>query len=279
MLEKGILYVCATPIGNLADITLRVLDTLRQVDFIAAEDTRHSRKLMLHYGINTPLISYHQHNEKTRSQEFILKLKEGFTVALITDAGMPGISDPGSEIIRSCYTENIKVDVLPGPNAALTALVLSGMSGGNFAFQGFLPANSGESRRKLQECCELPMPQIFYEAPHRLIATLKLLEEVFGDRFAVVVREITKLNQSVYRGPLSELVRQFEINNPRGECCIVTSPYLAVIKTSGPGEWVREVREALEHGLSRQDALKEVAKRNGISKREVYNALLRKQND
>jgi 16S rRNA (cytidine1402-2'-O)-methyltransferase len=279
MLEKGTLYVCATPIGNLADITLRVLDTLRQVDFIAAEDTRHSRKLLLHYRINTPLISYHQHNEKTRSQELILKLKEGLALALITDAGMPGISDPGSEIIRSCYTENIKVDVLPGPNAALTALVLSGMSGGNFAFQGFLPANSGESRRKLQEYCELPMPQIFYEAPHRLIATLKLLKEVFGDRFAVVVREITKLNQSVYRGLLSELVRQFETNNPRGECCIVTSPYLAVIKTGGPGEWEREVREALEHGLSRQDALKEVAKRNGVSKREVYNALLRKHND
>lgn len=279
MLEKGILYVCATPIGNLADITLRVLDTLRQVDFIAAEDTRHSRKLLLHYGINTPLISYHQHNEKTRSQELILKLKEGMTIALITDAGMPGISDPGSEIIRNCYAENIIVDVLPGPSAAMTALVLSGMSGGNFAFQGFLPANSGESRRRLQESCELPMPQIFYEAPHRLLATLKLIEEVFGDRFAVVVREITKLNQSVYRGLLSELVRQFETNNPRGECCIVTSPYLAVIKTSGPGEWEREVREALEHGLSRQDALKEVAKRNGVSKREVYNALLRKQND
>jgi 16S rRNA (cytidine1402-2'-O)-methyltransferase len=279
MLDKGTLYVCATPIGNLADITLRVLDTLRQVDLIAAEDTRHSRKLLQYHGINTPLISYHQHNEKTRSQELISKLKEGLTVALITDAGMPGISDPGSEIIRCCYSENLKVDVLPGPSAALTALVLSGMSGGNFAFQGFLPTNTGECRRKLQEYCELPLTQIFYEAPHRLLATLRLMEEVFGDRSAVVVREITKLNQSVYRGMLSELVRQFETNNPRGECCIVTSPYLAVIKTSGPQEWEREVSEALEHGLSRQDALKEVAKRNGVSKREVYNALLRKQND
>ena len=277
MLDKGTLYVCATPIGNLADITLRVLDTLRQVDVIAAEDTRHSRKLLQHHGINTPLTSYHQHNEKTKSQELILKLKEGLTVALITDAGMPGISDPGSEIIRHCYLENVKVDVLPGPSAALTALVLSGMSEGNFAFQGFLPANSGECRRKLQEYCELPMTQIFYEAPHRLLATLELMVEIFGDRSAVVVREITKLHQSVYRGILSELVRQFEINGPRGECCIVTSPYLAVIKTGGPQEWEREVSEALEHGLSRQDALKEVAKHNGVSKREVYSALLRKR--
>lgn len=279
MLEKGTLYVCATPIGNLADITLRVLNTLRQVDLIAAEDTRHSLKLLQYYEINTPLISYHQHNEKNRSRELISKLKEGLTVALITDAGMPGISDPGSEIIRYCYSENVKIDVLPGPSAALTALVLSGMAGGNFAFQGFLPANTGECRRKLEEYCELPMTQIFYEAPHRLLATLRLMTKVFGDRFAVVVREITKLHQSVYRGMFSELIRQFETKNPRGECCIVTSPYLAVIKTGGPREWEREVGEALAYGLSRQDALKEVAKRNGVSKREVYNALLRKQND
>ncbi|MHB8125049.1 MAG: 16S rRNA (cytidine(1402)-2'-O)-methyltransferase [Desulfitobacteriaceae bacterium] len=277
MLDKGTLYVCATPIGNMADITLRVLDTLRQVDIIAAEDTRHSRKLLQYHGINTPLTSYHQHNEKTKTPELIKKLKEGLTVALITDAGMPGISDPGNEIIRNCYSENVKVDVLPGPSAVLTALVLSGMSEGNFAFQGFLPANSKECHRKLQDYCELPMTQIFYEAPHRLLTTLKLMLEVFGDRAAVVVREITKLHQSVYRGLLSELVRQFEINSPRGECCIVTSPYLAVIKTGGPREWEREVSKALEHGLSRQDALKEVAKLNGVSKREVYSALLRKQ--
>ncbi|HWQ88575.1 MAG TPA: 16S rRNA (cytidine(1402)-2'-O)-methyltransferase [Desulfitobacteriaceae bacterium] len=279
MVDKGTLYICATPIGNLEDITLRVLNTLRQVDLIAAEDTRHSRKLLRHYGISVPLISYHQHNEKSRSQELIAKLKEGLALALITDAGMPGISDPGSELIRCCYQENIAVDVLPGPSAVLTALVLSGMADGNFAFQGFLPANTGECRRKLQEYCELPLTQIFYEAPHRLLATLQVMAEVFGDRPAAVVREITKLNQSVYRGTLSELIRQFEIMNPRGECCIITSPYTALLKTGGPGEWAREVQEALVQGLSRQEALKEVAGRYGVSKREVYNALLRKPKD
>lgn len=279
MVDKGTLYICATPIGNLEDITLRVLNTLRQVDLIAAEDTRHSRKLLQHYGITVPLISYHQHNEKSRSQELLARLKEGLALALITDAGMPGISDPGSELIRCCYQANIPVDVLPGPSAVLTALVLSGLADGNFAFQGFLPANAGECRRKLQEYCELPLTQIFYEAPHRLLATLQLMAKVFGDRPAAVVREITKLHQSVYRGTLSELIRQFATKSPRGECCIITSPYTALLKTGGPGEWACEVQEALDQGLSRQEALKEVAGRYGVSKREVYNALLRKPKD
>jgi 16S rRNA (cytidine1402-2'-O)-methyltransferase len=222
------------------------------------------------------MVSYHQHNEKSRAQELIARLKEGLTVALISDEGMPGISDPGSELIRCCYQENIAVDVLPGPSAVLTALVLSGMAEDSFAFQGFLPAGSGECRRKLQEYCELPLTQIFYEAPHRLLATLQLMQEIFGDRPAAVVREITKLNQSVYRGTFSELIRHFESKNPRGECCIITSPYTALVKTGGPQEWEREVQEGLELGLSRQDALKEVAKRYGVSKRDVYNALLRK---
>lgn len=274
MLAKGTLYVCATPIGNLGDITLRVLDTLREVDLIAAEDTRHSRKLLQHYQINTHMTSYHLHNEKKKSLDLVEKLKCGQTIALISDAGLPGISDPGSEVIRLCYAENIPVDVLPGPNAALTALVLSGMPTEHFAFHGFLPSAKGERKRNLEQLANLPQTQIFYEAPHRLVATLQALSECFGERTAAVVRELTKLHQEVHRGTVLELKEAFEKTEPRGECCIVIAPYVPVKPVGGPEEWCQEVREGIHRGLSKKDAMKEVAKRYGVRKPEVYQALL-----
>lgn len=274
MLAKGTLYVCATPIGNLGDITLRVLDTLREVDLIAAEDTRHSRKLLQHYQINTRMISYHEHNEKKKSLELVERLKSGQAIALISDAGLPGISDPGTEVIRLCLEENIPVDVLPGPNAALTALVLSGMPAEHFAFHGFLPSSSGARKRSLEQLANLPQTQIFYEAPHRLLTTLQAMSEYFADRSAAVVRELTKLHQQVHRGTVLELIEAFEESEPRGECCIILAPYVPVKPVGGPEEWCSEVKERIALGLSKKEAMKEVAKRYGIKKSEVYQALL-----
>ncbi|HBV86607.1 MAG TPA: 16S rRNA (cytidine(1402)-2'-O)-methyltransferase [Desulfosporosinus sp.] len=277
MLAKGTLYVCGTPIGNLRDITLRVLDTLREVDLIAAEDTRHSRKLLQHYQINTRMISYHEHNEKKKSLELVEKLKCGQAIALISDAGLPGISDPGTELIRLCLEESIPVDVLPGPNAALTALVLSGMPTEHFAFHGFLPSSTGAKKRSLEQLVNLPQTQIFYEAPHRLVATLEAMSECFGDRSAAVVRELTKLHQQVHRGTISELKEAFETSEPRGECCIILAPYIPVKPIGGPEQWCLEVKERVDLGLTKKDAMKDVAKRYGVRKSDVYQALLGSQ--
>ena len=274
MLAKGTLYVCATPIGNLGDITMRVLDTLREVDLIAAEDTRHSRKLMQHYQITTHMTSYHEHNEKKKSLELVEKLKCGQAIALISDAGLPGISDPGCEVIRLCLAENIPVDVLPGPNAALTALVLSGMPTEHFAFHGFLPQTTGARKRSLEQLVNLPQTQIFYEAPHRLLDTLQGISEYFGEREVAVVRELTKMHQQVHRGTVLELKEEFEQTAPRGECCIIIAPYVPVKPVGGPGEWCQEVKAGISRGLTKKDAMKEVAKRYGVRKSEVYQALL-----
>lgn len=274
MSVPGTLYVCSTPIGNLGDITLRVLDTLREVDLIAAEDTRHSRKLLQHFQINTSLTSCHEHNEKKKSEELAARLKAGQSIALISDAGMPGISDPGYEVIRLCLEENIPVDVLPGPNAALTALVLSGMPSERFTFYGFLPVNSGERKRTLNLLVTRPETLILYEAPHRLVSTLESLAELFGEREAAVVRELTKVHQQVHKKTLPQLREEFVGSPPRGECCIVIAPYIPEKLAGGPLEWRREVAEGIERGLSKKEAMKEVAVRYGVRKSEVYQALL-----
>ncbi|MGC7871643.1 16S rRNA (cytidine(1402)-2'-O)-methyltransferase [Desulfosporosinus sp. SYSU MS00001] len=274
MLVKGTLYVCGTPIGNLSDITLRVLDTLRNVDLIAAEDTRHSRKLLQHFQISTHLTSYHEHNEKKKSLELVERLKAGQTVALISDAGLPGISDPGGEVIRLCLEENIPVDVLPGPNAALTALILSGMPAEHFTFYGFLPTSAGERKRSLEDLANRQETLILYEAPHRLLSTLQGLSESFGDREAAVVRELTKVHQQVHKNYLSKLREEFEKTPPRGECCIVIAPFVPKKLAGGPQDWCIEVNEGVQRGLTKKDAMKEVAKRYGVKKSEVYQALI-----
>ena len=275
MSEAGTLYVCATPIGNLGDITLRVLETLRRVDLIAAEDTRHSRRLLQHYEIKTPLTSYHEHNEKGKTKLLLQRLKEGASIALISDAGMPGISDPGAEIIRACQEAGIKVDILPGPNAVLPALLLSGLPTVSFLFHGFLPAAAGERRRVLTGLAKLPFTLIFYEAPHRLTEMLKDVGDIFGTRPAAVVREITKLHQSVHRGLLPDLWQEFAQQPARGECVVVVAPYLGKKAAGSAEDWVREVDRRLSLGLAPQEAMKEVAKEFGITKREVYQAVLK----
>lgn len=278
MAQGGTLYICGTPIGNLGDITLRALEVLKSVNLIAAEDTRHSRKLLDHYGITTPLTSYHEHNEKGKTQELINRLEKGESIALISDAGMPGISDPGQVVIQECLTREIPIDVLPGANAALTALLLSGMPTEHFLFHGFLPSQAGSRKKELQNYAQLPFTQIFYEAPHRLRATLKDMLEIFGSREVAVVREITKLHQSVHRGDLSELLKEFEKNNPRGEICIITAPFEPVLPIGGGEEWQEEVDALLEQGIKPNAAMKEVAQKYGVSKREVYQALLEQKN-
>lgn len=279
MLETGTLFVCATPIGNLGDITLRVLKTLQQVDFIAAEDTRHSRKLLDHYRIKTPLISYHQHNEKSRTTEVIHRLRAGENCALISDAGMPGISDPGHILIKACLNEKIKIDVLPGPNAALTALVLSGMPADRFMYLGFLPSNKGERKKVLQTLAEIPDTMIFYEAPHRLVRTLEDIQEVLGEREAAVIRELTKLHQSVHHGLTSALLDQFRTAPPKGECCLLLAPYVREIEQGQPAEWMEELKKLELAGLESKEAMKVVAKKRGISKRDIYRARLSSAKD
>ncbi|KLU62078.1 ribosomal RNA small subunit methyltransferase I [Peptococcaceae bacterium CEB3] len=274
MPEKGKLLVCATPIGNLGDITLRVLDTLRAVDLIAAEDTRHSRKLLEHYGIKTPLTSYHEHNEKGKARSLLDHLRAGQQIALISDAGMPGISDPGAEIISLCYEEQIAVDVLPGANAALTGLVLSGLPAERFAFVGFLPSAAAERRRELEKYVRFPVTLVFYEAPHRLAESLKDMLAALGERKAAVVRELTKVHQTVHRGSLKSLAGDFSENPPRGECCVFVEPYVQEARQGGPAEWRQEAEARMALGLSPQEAMKEVAKDYGITKREVYQAVL-----
>jgi 16S rRNA (cytidine1402-2'-O)-methyltransferase len=244
------------------------------VNLIAAEDTRHSRKLLDHFGITTHLTSYHEHNEKGKAQELVGRLKNGDAVALISDAGMPGISDPGKEIIQLCSEEGIPVDVLPGANAGLTALVLSGMPNDHFLFHGFLPSHSATRKKELTNYAQLPFTQIFYEGPHRLVDTLQDLLEVFGDREAAVVREITKLHQSVHKGTLQELLAEFRLNSPRGEICLLTAPYIATLPTGGPEEWRREVEELVQQGFKPNEAMKQVGKKYGVSKRDIYQAVL-----
>lgn len=278
MLEKGILYVCATPIGNLGDITIRVLKTLKDVDFIAAEDTRHSRKLLEHYSIKTSLVSYHEHNEKHRTGELITRLQEGQNGALISDAGMPGISDPGSILIRKCLEENIKIDVLPGPNAAITALVLSGMPTDSFVYLGFLPLNKGDRKKKLEEAGILPYTIVFYEAPHRLTRTLKDILETIGDREGAVARELTKLHQTVHRGKISELLTGFQVTPPKGECCLLLAPYQEKKVEGTSSDWLMDLERLESQGRDSKEAMKEVAKKYGISKREIYKARLDDQN-
>jgi 16S rRNA (cytidine1402-2'-O)-methyltransferase len=277
MPEKGTLYICATPIGNLRDITLRVLKTLQDVDFIAAEDTRHSKKLLDHYKIKTPLLSYHQHNERQRASELITRLHKGENGALISDAGMPGISDPGQILIRECLEEDIAIDVLPGPNAALTALVLSGMPTDSFVYLGFLPLKKKERKKALAGITKLPYTIIIYEAPHRLVRTLQDILEILGERKIAVARELTKLHQTVYKGLLSELLVRFQITPPKGECCLLLEPYKEEKIEGGPADWLTELRKLELEGKDRKEAMKVIAKRYGISKSVIYKARLDKE--
>ena len=270
----GTLYLVATPIGNLADITHRALQVLKDVNLIACEDTRHTHKLLQHYGITTKTISYHEHNEQQRAAELINLLKQGSDVAVVSDAGTPSISDPGFRLVRAAIENEVAVVPVPGPSALITALIAAGLPTDEFFFAGFLPSRSNARRARLNELRAVPGTLVFYEAPHRLATMLKDAYEVLGEREAVVARELTKLHEEIRRGRLSELGEHYaNVENPRGEIVVLIDRNViteAAIETS-----VAALVDQFEQdGLDHRAALKKAARELGLSRAEAYRKLL-----
>lgn len=276
----GTLYLCATPIGNLEDMTFRVIRTLKEVDLIAAEDTRNSIKLLNHFEIKTPMTSYHEYNKIDKGHALVEKLLAGTNIALITDAGTPGISDPGEELVKMCYEAGITVTSLPGAAACITALTLSGLSTRRFAFEAFLPTDKKERQAVLDEIKEETRTIVLYEAPHRLVKTLKLLSDVLGERKVSVCRELTKKHETVFAATLPEALAYYEKNAPKGECVIVIEGKSRLeIREEEKAQWEQlTIEEHMEHylsgGMEKKEAMKQVAKDRGVSKRDIYQALL-----
>ncbi len=277
----GTLYLCATPIGNLKDMTPRVIETLQSVDLIAAEDTRNSRKLMTHFDIHTPMTSYHEHNKVEKAHELVGKLEQGMSVALITDAGTPAVSDPGEVLVRFCQEAGITVTSLPGPAACITALTLSGLSTRRFCFEGFLPAEKKDRTVILEELKEESRTIVLYEAPHRLKRTLQELYDALGDRRITLCRELTKVFETVTPTTLAAAQTLYEEQEPRGE-------FVLVLEGKSREEKRREEIMAWEtlsveehmalyegQGMDRKSAMKQVAKDRGVGKREIYGELNR----
>lgn len=278
----GKLYLCATPIGNLEDITYRVLRTLKEVDLIAAEDTRNSIKLLNHFDIKTPMTSYHEYNKIEKAYQLVDKMREGLDIALITDAGTPGISDPGEDLVRICYEEGIEVTSLPGPAACITALTMSGLPTRRFAFEAFLPREKKERADVLGQLKNETRTIIIYEAPHHLVKTLEELYEVLGDRRIAICRELTKRYEEKTLTTISESLAYYKDNEPRGEYVLVLEgKTFEELKKEEQKTW--ESMSLEEHmavyegqGIDHKEAMKLVAKDRGISKRDVYQALLGK---
>jgi len=269
---KGALYIVSTPLGNLEDITIRALRVLKEVDLIAAEDTRHSRKLLTHYGISKPLISYWGEKERARAEEILRSLEAGKSVALISDAGTPGISDPGGVLIREAIEAGFRVIPIPGPTAAIAALSAAGFSMEGFVFAGFLPAGESQRRKALQELSLERKTLVFYEAPHRIVVTVAAMAEVFGERKAVIIREMTKLHEEVMRGNLRDLSDRLSETKPMGEYVVVVEGRKAEKVTTEDA--LEEVGMLIKKGLRRKDAVKRVAEEYGLSKKELYDRSL-----
>lgn len=277
---SGKLYLCATPIGNLEDITLRVIRTLKEVDLIAAEDTRHSIKLLNHLEIKTPMTSYHEFNKIEKARHLVEQLKSGLSIALITDAGTPGISDPGEELVRQAYAAGIEVTSLPGACAAITALTLSGLSTRRFSFEAFLPTDKKERQLVFEELKKDTRTVIIYEAPHRLCKTLKELYEVLGNRTVTIVKELTKKYETIWRTTLSEAAAIFEVQEPRGEfVLLLEGRSKEELEAEKQDRWdtitlEEHMKLYLDQGLDKKEAMKAVAKDRGISKRDIYQELI-----
>lgn len=276
----GKLYLCATPIGNLEDITFRVIRTLQEVDLIAAEDTRHSIKLLNHFEIKTPMTSYHEFNKIDKGRYLVEQLQSGVNIALITDAGTPGISDPGEELVKMAYEAGIEVTSLPGPAACITALTLSGLSTRRFAFEAFLPTDKKEKQMILKELINETRTIILYEAPHRLIKTLKELKDTLGDRRITLVRELTKKYETAFCTTFSEAIAYYEDQEPKGECVLVIEGRLRedMIKEDRE-QWsnmsIKEHMDIyLDKGMDKKEAMKAVSSDRGVSKRDIYQQLL-----
>ncbi|MBR4207863.1 MAG: 16S rRNA (cytidine(1402)-2'-O)-methyltransferase [Lachnospiraceae bacterium] len=280
--KEGMLYLCATPIGNLKDITTRVLETLSQVDLIAAEDTRNSIHLLNHFGIKTPMTSYHEFNKYDKADILIGRMKAGEDIALITDAGTPAISDPGEVLVRRCHEEGVNVTSLPGPAACITALTLSGLSTRRFAFEGFLPHDKKEREQVLEDLKDEYRTVIIYEAPHHLRATLDILFQTLGNRKLCLCRELTKRFETVIPTDLCSAIELYEEEEPKGEYVLVLegADKEADIKKKQESFLALSIEEHVAHyeaeGLDRKAAMKKAAEDRGVPKREIYDALYRK---
>ncbi len=274
-IKKSTLYLCPTPIGNLEDITFRTLNVLKNVDLIAAEDTRHSLALLNHFEIKKPLISYFEHNKLERGPELAEKLLAGESIALVTDAGTPAISDPGADLVKLCIERGIEVVPLPGANAAITGLIASGIDTAKFTFQGFLPVNKKERREQLEKIKNYPETLIFYEAPHKIKATLQSMHEVLGDRKICLCRELTKKFEEFYPCLISQALERYKTEDPRGEFVVVVTgcenPDTEAETTEMTLEEIYE--NYLAQGVDFKEAIKLAAKDKGLSKREAYDIL------
>jgi 16S rRNA (cytidine1402-2'-O)-methyltransferase len=273
---SGCLYLVATPIGNLEDITLRAIRILKEADVIACEDTRHTQKLLQHYGIHKELVSYHAHNELMRAPELIIELEQGAKAALVSDAGMPVVSDPGHRLVALCLRHHIPVIPIPGPSAFIAALAASGLPTEEFLFVGFLPSRAGARRKALDALKGEPRTIVLYEAPHRLVETLADAADILGPRPAVVAREITKIHEEFLRGNLAELRDAARERAPRGEITLLIGPGEVVPQILDPAVSLKQRVEQLEaeSGLDRKAALKQAARERGLAKREAYKQLL-----
>ncbi|MEE0072239.1 MAG: 16S rRNA (cytidine(1402)-2'-O)-methyltransferase [Lachnospiraceae bacterium] len=279
-MNPGTLYLCATPIGNLEDMTFRVIRTLKEVDMIAAEDTRNSIKLLNHFEIKTPMTSYHEYNKIEKGHKLVQMLLEGKNLALITDAGTPGISEPGEELVQMCYEAGVPITSLPGAAACITALTLSGLSTRRFAFEAFLPSDKKERQQVLEELKNDTRTVICYEAPHRLVKTLKELLEALGNRRITICRELTKKHETAWQTHIAEACEYYQENVPKGECVLVIEGRSREeLKAEEQEQWEQMPLEAhMEHyesqGMDHKSAMKQVAKDRGVSKRDIYRMLL-----
>ncbi len=273
--NRGILYICPTPIGNLDDITYRVLKTLKEVDLIAAEDTRHTKKLLNHFEIHTPLFSYHEHNKAKAGPVLIERMFEGKSIAIVTDAGTPGISDPGEDLIKLAIDSDLNVVSQPGATAFVTALVASGLPTGKFVFEGFLDRHKKRRKEALEALQYETRTLIFYEAPHRLLQTLESIQDVLGDRRMTAARELTKRYETFTRGRISQVIAHFEENAPRGEFVLIVEgadPDAVQVSTDPNMELSIEdhLRVLIDTGMRKKEAAAEVALARGLNKRDVY---------
>ncbi len=276
----GTLYLCATPIGNLEDMTFRCIRILKEADLIAAEDTRNSIKLLNHFEIRTPMTSYHEYNKIEKGRKLVERLLDGEDIALITDAGTPGISDPGEELVRMCREAGIAVTAVPGAAACVTALTISGLPTRRFAFEAFLPADKKERQAILEEMKQETRTMVLYEAPHRLVRTLETLLDSLGNRRVSICRELTKKHEAVFASALANSVLYYKEHEPKGECVIVIEgKSRAEIQAGERDKWAQmSIEEHMEfymgEGMEKKDAMKQVAKDRGVSKREIYQALV-----
>lgn len=274
----GKLYIVGTPIGNLGDFSPRAQEILKEVDFICAEDTRVTAVLLSKFGIKKQMISYHEHNAKQRGQEILPRLLEGESCGVVTDAGMPCISDPGEEIVKLCVEHGVEVITIPGPTAAMSALAISGLNTKRFCFEGFLSVTKRIRREHLNQLKPLPQTLIFYEAPHKLKTTLSDLLETLGDRKISLCRELTKIHEEVIRGSISEMIEYYNINEPKGEYVLVVEGAKEEEGENFTLEQAAEiVQQLMEQGMKPSDACREAAKQTGLGKSEIYRKVLRKE--